>query len=223
MPRGFSGIAALLADPTREAMLAALADGSALPAGRLAQLAGITPQSASGHLRKLLDGGVVSVWTQGRFRYFRLADERVAVALEALAGLARPRVTPAVVQDPRSAKLAAARCCYNHMAGSLGVALACALAKRAYIKIDGDAVALTRAGSRWAEEFGFAARATSVDRREVRLCLDWTERRFHLAGRFPGGVLQFLLETGHLVRQETRVLCVTPSGKLWFRGLGIEA
>lgn len=223
MHRGFSGIAALLADPTREAMLAALADGKALPAGRLAQLAGITPQSASGHLRKLLDGGVISVWTQGRFRYFRLADERVAAALETLASLARPQVAHALAPDPRAAKLAAARCCYNHMAGRLGVALANALANRAYVKVDGDNVALTRAGARWAEECGHTARAKPADRREVRLCLDWTERRFHLAGRFPGAVLQFLLETGRVVRQDARALCVTSSGKLWFRGLGIEA
>ena len=86
---GFSRVAALLADPAREAMLVALADGRALPAGELAEVAGVTPQSASGHLRRLVEGGVVSVWPQGRFRYFRLADEQVAAALEALAGVAR--------------------------------------------------------------------------------------------------------------------------------------
>src|SRR5437016_769339 len=87
---GFAKVATLLADPAREAMLVALADGSARPAGELAEAAGISPQSASLHLRKLVDGGIVSVWPQGRFRYFRLADERVGVALEALAGMAIP-------------------------------------------------------------------------------------------------------------------------------------
>jgi DNA-binding transcriptional ArsR family regulator len=79
---GISRIASLLADPAREAMLVALADGRALPAGELAKVAGITPQSASGHLRKMIEGGIVSVWSQGRFRYFRLANEQVAAALE---------------------------------------------------------------------------------------------------------------------------------------------
>ena len=90
---GISRIAALLADPAREAMLVALADGRALPAGELAKAAGITPQSASGHLRKMIEGGIVSVWSQGRFRYFRLANEQIGAALETLANvaLAEPR------------------------------------------------------------------------------------------------------------------------------------
>ena len=87
---GISRVAAALADPAREAILAALADGRALPAGELAAVAGISAQSASGHLRKLVEGRILSVWQQGRFRYFRLADEQVAMALEALAVIARP-------------------------------------------------------------------------------------------------------------------------------------
>src|SRR3977135_2734485 len=109
---GFSRIAALLADPAREDMRVALADGRALPAGELARAAGITPQSASGHLRKMIEGGIVSVWSQGRFRYFRLANEQVAAALETLANVARtePRRVASIRTFPTH--LATARCCY---------------------------------------------------------------------------------------------------------------
>src|ERR1700722_11792024 len=105
---GFSKIAALLADPAREALHVALADGLALPAGELAEIAGVTSQSASGHLRKLVEGGVVSVWPQGRFRYFRLADEQIASALETLASVAHSRPERGVTAQGRSSPLATA-------------------------------------------------------------------------------------------------------------------
>lgn len=220
---GFSRIAAVLADPAREAMLVALVDGRALPAGELAEVAGVTPQSASGHLRKLVEGGVVSVWPQGRFRYFRLADEQVAAALEALAVVARPGPRRAIFARTRPAHLVAARCCYNHMAGRLGVALADALVEHGYVRIIGEAVALTSAGARWAETTGFPVGAKPAGPRHLRLCLDWTERRFHLAGRIPSAILQHLLETGHLMRGDQRSLTVTRTGKAWFGKLGVNA
>jgi len=146
---GFSRVAALLADPAREAMLVALADGRALPAGELAKAAGITPQSASGHLRKMVEGGIVSVWSQGRSRYFRLANEQVGAALETLANVAQaePRRIAAVWSLP--ANLRAARCCYTHIAGRLGVALADALVRCGYVASEGDCVELTDRGARW--------------------------------------------------------------------------
>jgi len=223
MQAGFSRIAALLADPAREAMLMALADGRALPAGELADVAGVSSQSASGHLRKLVEGGVVSVWPQGRFRYFRLADEQVASALEALAGVACSRPERAGSAKARSSPLATARCCYNHMAGRLGVALADAFVRRGYVRIASDEAALTPTGLRWAEATGvpiLKTKSNGSDR--LRLCLDWTERRFHLAGAFPSAVLHHLLETGRLARGEDRLLTVTPEGKAWFGALGIE-
>ena len=219
---GFSKVAALLADPAREAMLVALFDGRALPAGELAEAAGVTPQSASAHLRKLVDGGIVAVWPQGRFRYFRLADEQVAAALEALSGVA-PRSGPIPAARPRPAHLLHARCCYNHLAGRLGVGLADALVERGHVAIAGDAAALTGSGARWAEAEGFPLEARPDGPKRLRLCLDWTERRFHLAGRFPSGVLQQLLGSGRLVRGAGRGLTVSPAGKAWFAGLGVEA
>jgi DNA-binding transcriptional ArsR family regulator len=219
---GFSRIAALLADPAREAMLVALFDGRSLPAGELADAAGVTPQSASGHLRKLVEGGIVAVWPQGRFRYFRLADEQVAAALEALSGVAPKSGRPVRARTP-PAHLLHARCCYNHLAGRVGVALADALVARGHIAVSGADVALTSAGAAWAASEGFALETTPDGPRRLRLCLDWTERRFHLAGRFPSGVLRHLLASGRLTRGMGRGLTVSPSGKAWFANLGIDA
>jgi DNA-binding transcriptional ArsR family regulator len=220
---GFSKIAALLADPAREAMLVALAEGRALPAGELADIAGVTSQSASGHLRKLVEGGVISVWPQGRFRYFRLADEEVASALEALAGVACSRPGQTVSARLRPPHLLAARCCYNHMAGRLGVAFADALVNHHYVRIYNDAAALTTTGSQWLGSIGLPiAKGTGARSQHLRLCLDWTERRFHLAGAIPTAILRFLLDAGRLVRAEERSLTVTPTGKAWFAQLGIK-
>jgi DNA-binding transcriptional ArsR family regulator len=221
---GFSKIAALLADPAREAMLVALADGLALPAGELAEIAGVTSQSASGHLRKLVEGGVVSVWPQGRFRYFRLADEEVASVLEALAGVASSRSGRIVFARGRPPHLLAARCCYNHMAGRLGVAFADALVNRDYVRISDDAAALTSMGSQWLGEIGLPIpKGTGARSRHLRLCLDWTERRFHLAGAIPSAMLRFLLDAGHVARAKERSLVATPTGKAWFAQLGVKA
>ncbi len=218
---GFSKIAALLADPAREAMLVALGDGRALPAGELAEIAGVTSQSASGHLRKLVEGGVVSVWPQGRFRYFRLADEEVASALEALAGVACSRSGRTVSARLRPPHLLAARCCYNHMAGRLGVAFADALVHHDYVRICHDATALTSTGSQWLEAIGLPIPKGSSSQ-HLRLCLDWTERRFHLAGTIPSAILRFLIDAGHLVRAKERSLAVTATGKAWFGQLGVK-
>jgi DNA-binding transcriptional ArsR family regulator len=219
---GFSRIAALLADPAREAMLVALADGRALPAGELAKAAGITPQSASGHLRKMIEGGILSVWSQGRFRYFRLANEQVGAALETLANVAQnePRRIAAVRTLP--AQLRTARCCYTHIAGRLGVALADALVKCGYVTSKGDCVVLTDRGARWAERIGFPPNACRVEAGNLRNCLDWTERRFHFAGRLPSAILRHLLETRCLERGDQRSLIVTRLGKAWFGELGLD-
>jgi DNA-binding transcriptional ArsR family regulator len=220
---GFAKIAALLADPAREAMLVALADGLALPAGELAEIAGVTSQSASGHLRKLVEGGVVSVWPQGRFRYFRLADEEIASALEALAGVACSRSGRTVSARRRPPHLLAARCCYNHMAGRLGVAFADALVNHDYVRIADDAAALTSVGSQWLVEIGLPIpKETGAWSQHLRLCLDWTERRFHLAGAIPTAILRFLLDAGHVARAKERSLVVTPTGKAWFAQLGVK-
>lgn len=218
---GISRVAAVLADPSREAILAALADGRALPAGELAAAAGISAQSASGHLRKLVEGRILSVWQQGRFRYFRLADEQVAMALEALAVVARP-AAGAKGMAALTAPFLEARSCYDHLAGRLGVALSEALSQRGYIDISDDAVVLTRSGQAWAVAAGFLAAESLAEPRALRFCLDWTERRFHLAGSLPRAMLVRLLESGRLRRGRDRALLVTRAGKVWFGALGVR-
>jgi DNA-binding transcriptional ArsR family regulator len=220
---GISRIAALLADPAREAMLVALADGRALPAGELAKVAGITPQSASGHLRKMIEGGIVSVWSQGRFRYFRLANEQVAAALETLANVAHAEPRRVVAIRTLPAHLATARCCYTHIAGRLGVALADALVKCGYVTIKGDSAALTERGVQWAMMTGLPANTCRASAGNLRLCLDWSERRFHFAGSLPSAILRHLLETGRLERGAERSLIVTRLGRAWFDKLGLNA
>jgi DNA-binding transcriptional ArsR family regulator len=220
---GISRIAALLADPAREAMLVALADGRALPAGELAKAAGITPQSASGHLRKMIEGGIVSVWSQGRFRYFRLANEQVAAALETLANVAQTEPRRVVSIRTLPTHLATARCCYTHIAGRLGVALADALVKCGYVTIEGDSAALTERGVQWAMMVGLPPNTCRASAGNLRLCLDWSERRFHFAGSLPSAILRHLLETRRLERGDERSLIVTRLGKAWFDKLGLKA
>jgi DNA-binding transcriptional ArsR family regulator len=215
---GFSPVAAALADPAREAIVGALIDGRALPAGELAAIAGISPQSASAHLQRLVDCGLLSVWTQGRFRYYRLAGDQAAGVVETLANFVR---TVPSSRPPRgvSRELAFARCCYSHLAGSLGIDLADRLQGLGYVRIDGDRAALTETGRQWAIGNGFLAARSHPARPALRLCLDWTERRHHLAGPLSTAILRHLLERGHLRRGRGRPLALTPSGQAWFAAL----
>jgi hypothetical protein len=165
-----------------------------------------------------VDGGIISVWTQGRFRYFRLANEQVGAALETLAGVAGTRSVDSA--RPRPAHLATARCCYKHLAGRLGVALADALVRCGYVCIDGNDVTLTDTGERWMA--AIAAVRPRSPRRQLRLCLDWTERRFHFSGPTANDILCYLLDNRLMRRGAERSLMVTPAGLAWFRGLGLN-
>jgi len=217
---GFSSVAAALADPAREAIVGALADGRALPAGELATIAGVSPQSASAHLQRLLDCGILAVWTQGRFRYYRLASEQAADVVEALANFVRnmPSKRRAVPRD-----LGFARCCYTHLAGALGIGLADIMHRLGYVRIGSDDVVLTQAGREWAKAYGFIRRGGHSRRPELRLCLDWTERRHPLAGPLATAILRHLLDHGHLRRGRERVLHLTPSGNAWFAALKAQS
>jgi len=218
---GFSAVAAALADPAREAIVGALIDGLALPAGELAVIAGVSPQSASGHLQRLVDCGLLTVWTQGRFRYYRLAGEQAADVVEALANFVRAAPPPrARRRVPR--ELAFARCCYSHLAGSLGIDLADRLQRLGYVRIDHDRAELSEPGRQWAVANGFMpSKRSSLP--ALRLCLDWTERRHHLAGPFATAILGHLLQQGHLRRGRGRMLRLTPSGQAWFAALAARA
>jgi DNA-binding transcriptional ArsR family regulator len=218
---GFSPVAAALADPAREAIVGALIDGRALPAGELATIAGVSPQSASAHLQRLVDCGLLSVWIQGRFHYYRLAGDHAADVVEALANFVR--TVPASRPQRRVPhELGFARCCYSHLAGSLGIDLVDRLRRLGYVRVDGDQATLTEPGRQWAIANGFIKPRRRPARSALRLCLDWTERRHHLAGPLATAILRHLLEQGHLRRGRGRALTLTPSGQSWFAALAAQ-
>jgi len=213
-----SSAAFLIADPTRAAMLMALADGRAQPAGELAYAAGVTAQTASSHLAKLLAGGLLSVETQGRHRYYRLAGSHVALVLENLASIASVAPSGPVRRMPRSREaqdLQFARCCYDHLAGGLGVAVTQALQDRAFIVATADKqFEVTHDGMAWFCAMGLDVAALNPTRRGLaRQCLDWTERRHHLAGPLGVAFMTQLCAKGWLRRlKNSRAVQVTPKG-----------
>ena len=187
MEANIASPAALIGDPSRAAMLQALMDGRAQPAGALAWAAGLTAQAASNHLARLVDGGLLSVEREGRHRYYRLANAEVAHVLEALAVLAAPVRSLEQPRSPQARALREGRCCYGHLAGRLGIAVTDALVDRGLLApADGKLYAVTDTGRAWFEDLGLDLAALRSKRGVARQCLDWTERRHHLAG--PLGV-----------------------------------
>lgn len=210
--RDLAPVAALLGDPARAAMLTALADGRALPAGELARRAGVHPATATAHLRRLIDGGLVRVRVQGRHRYHELAGEQVAAALEALAQIAPPAPVRSLRQHNRATALAEARTCYDHLAGRRGVELRDRLlAAGALRAVDEHDHVLTARGALLVARLGIdAARLAAGRRAFARSCLDWTSRRPHLAGALPVAITARLIERGWLSRRSGRELRVEP-------------
>lgn len=222
----FSATASLIADPTRAIMLTTLLDGRALPAGELAYASGITAQTASSHLSKLLAGGLISVETEGRHRYFRLADSHVAYVLEQLASI-RPEVPiRRKILSPQGRQLRFCRCCYDHLAGQIGVAITLALQERGYIlPAANKQYDVTPVGVEWFRSVGLDVRALTPTRHGLaRQCLDWTERTHHLAGPLGTRFMSVLCASEWLRRaKDSRVVTVTSKG--WaemMRHLGID-
>jgi len=218
---GFSRITEALSDPAREAIVSALSDGKAMPAGELAAVAGISPQGASAHLQKLVEARVLSVWSQGRFRYYRIADDDVASLIENLVDLA----AKAHEVDGRRARLPAelrqSRSCYRHLAGQLGVALCDALIRRNLVTIGDRTGSVTEKGLSWcrAEQIDF----NSAGGQHLRLCNDWTERVPHFRGPFPTAILNRLVEDHCVVRSPVpRALRLTRKGRAFFARLGAQ-
>jgi DNA-binding transcriptional ArsR family regulator len=202
--------AALIGDPARAAMLAALLDGRALTAGELAAIAGITPQTASGHLARLSAAGLVAVSPQGRHRYHRLASPAVARILEDLSLLAA--APKRLATGPKDAQMRLARTCYDHLAGRLAVAIAEALVQRGEIELTPEAGAVTERGEAALARLGIVA-GPRRGRLLCRPCLDWSERRPHLAGVLGAALCARCFELGWVRRREGgRALLVTPTG-----------
>ncbi len=230
-----AAVATLLADPARARMLAALLDGRALPASGLAAEAGLSASATTAHLNKLRAGGLIEVEASGRHRYYRLAGQHVAAVLEALATIAPVAPVRSLRQGTQAAALRAARSCFDHLAGRLGVSVAGALLDReAIVATDGVHDTSRRAGERIAAgmpthpyQLGPAAEhvfaGLGVDlhalaqsrhsRPLLRFCVDWTEQRHHLAGQLGASLLRALCESGTLVRHAgRRTIQVTERG-----------
>ena len=211
-------IAALISEPSRAAILMALMDGGALPAGELAHQARIAPQTASSHLSKLVAGELLVVERRGRHRYYRLAGSEIGQALEMLLALA-PQ-TPLLqrqLAEP-DGPIRVARTCYDHLAGRLGVGVTQALLKRKVIATDDEQYRVTKKGETWFAEFGIDLDQARQSRRVfAKQCLDWTERQPHLAGALGAAVLNRLIEQKWIARVKgDRSLRIAHRGKEMF-------
>jgi len=221
----FAYIAGLIGDPTRAAILNSLLDGRALPASELAYMARVSPQTASAHLAKLVEGGLLGVETQGRHRYYRLASAQVAQVLETLSTMAPPVQVRSLRQSDQLKEVRHARTCYDHLAGHLGVEVTKQLLERKLIAQTKDGYEVTTAGEGWFQRFGINLEAIRQKRRALaRPCLDWSERRYHLAGTLGTAFTKRLFELELITRATTsRAVYVTEKGKEAFREyLGIE-
>lgn len=238
-PRSLAEIAALIGEPTRAAMLLALLGGRERSAGELAEAAGLSAPATSLHLGKLLDAGLVAVSRQGRHRYFRLAGSEVARALEALGAVATAAASPTTAAFSRAANrslpgmprgtaehraFCAARTCFDHLAGALAIELAAHLeARRVLVAVDEQRYELAPSAGAWlSAELDVSLEALPRGKRPLaRRCLDWTERRPHLAGALGAAVLERFLRARWLVSTETRALRISPSGKAKLLRLGL--
>src|SRR2546425_9520964 len=208
-------VGALVGDPARATMVSALLDGRALTASELATAARITPQTASTHLGKLTEAGLLSVVRNGRHRYFRLASPTVADMIDGIVAVAlekRPRYHPLSRQ---ARALSAARICYDHLAGRLSVDLTDSFVAREYVVLDDEAAEITTAGSRFFTKFGIEVPTLRSTRRHFcRLCLDWTERRPHIAGAVGAAITKRYFDLGWMERMKrSDAGIVTPSGR----------
>lgn len=206
-------VAAMVADPARSRMLAFLLSGEYASAGELAQAASVTPATASGHLSKLVQARFVVCEPRGRHRYFRLADAEVAHALEALALVAERDMHDRAWAHPERQRLRFARCCYGHLAGQLAVAVFEGLLSGGRLEPAADGYALTDAGRHWLASLGLQPGQPSRARRYAYPCLDWSERRDHLAGQLADEIYRHFTACGWLHRVGGRALEITTKGE----------
>ncbi len=219
----FAETAALVGDPGRANMLMALMDGRALTASELARAAGITPQTASGHLAKLLAAGLLSSQRQGRHHYHRLTSPAVARMLESIIEVSQTSGRPApktVVTGPRDAAMREARTCWDHLAGRLGVRLADALVAAGHVELSPEGGAVTDSGLALFRAFGvdIEGAARPGGRVFCRPCLDWSERRLHVGGTIGAALAARCFALGWIRRNDgSRAVTVTPGGERGFR------
>ncbi|EFO28960.1 regulatory protein ArsR [Roseibium sp. TrichSKD4] len=210
-------IGALIGDPARANMLTALMSGKALTVSELAQEAGVGLSTASSHLTKLQDGGLLSQAKQGRHRYFTLAGPEVGEVLEALMGLAAHQGHLRTRTGPKDPALRAARVCYDHLAGDMAVRIFDSLSQRDFVSLDAETsqIALTRDGEAFVERLRIDLHPLKKGRRPVCLtCLDWSERRNHLAGALGAALLTRFQDLGWARREKaSRIVHISPVGQ----------
>jgi DNA-binding transcriptional ArsR family regulator len=206
-----SEVAALVGDRARGEMLSALVSGRALTAKELAYVAKITPQTTSEHLSKLVEAGLLTFITRGRFRYFRLASAAVSQMLEGIMNVAASRRVP-TFRDPT---LARARICYDHLAGELGVTIADSLIRNGHLTLGPDGGEVTESGETFLANMGIDVMGSRKRRRAFcRPCLDWSERRYHIAGAIGAAIAERCFEMKWVKRiEDSRALQITPVGE----------
>jgi DNA-binding transcriptional ArsR family regulator len=211
-------LASLVGDPTRAGMLMALMSGMALTAGELAREAAVTPQTASAHLSALLHAGLLTVEVQGRHRYMRLAGPEVATALEGFMGLAAQMGRLRTRPGPRDGAMRHARVCYDHLAGAMGVRLHDAFMDQRLVVATADGLGLSPRGAARlvADGIDIAPPARSSPPL-CRSCLDWSERRHHLAGRVGAALLAMFIDRGWAHRDTaSRAVLFSAAGQAKF-------
>ncbi|MGH8781532.1 ArsR/SmtB family transcription factor [Paraburkholderia sp.] len=218
---GLSRIGALLADPGRAAMLWALMDGSARPAGELTLIAGLSPSAASAHLARLTDGGLLALEVRGRHRYFRIASPEIAASIEALASVAEATAPQRTVPRPARTvpvEMRYARTCYDHMAGELAVSVFERMVEHGLLARDGDSLETTSDGAAHFAGWGIDIDSQRSRRRRFACtCPDWSVRRPHLGGALGAALLDSWSTRGWIERsQQPRILRVTPAGRRHF-------
>jgi DNA-binding transcriptional ArsR family regulator len=217
-------VASLVGDPARSNMLTALMTGRALTASELAHQAGVTPQTASSHLSKLEAGGLIEQEKQGRHRYYRLSDPDVAAVLEGLEGLAARAGHMRVRTGPKDPALRRARVCYDHLAGDLGVQMLDSMKSQRWIRQRKQDIELTSEGKRFLTgTLQISTDALAHPRRPLcRACLDWSERRHHLAGTLGAAILTRFTQLKWATRDTapgSRVVHFTRNGEKRFAAL----
>lgn len=210
--------ATLVGEPARASMMMALLDGRALTAGELAEVAGISAQTASAHLAMLVAGDLLTVAKQGRHRYHRLSSQPVASMLESILAVGGASMPKAIRVGPRDAALRDARVCYDHLAGAVAVAIARSMEERGHLELSHEGAALTESGVEFLDRLEIClpvdkeSGATRA-RRFCRPCLDWSERRMHIAGLVGAALLDHFLRNSWMKRSPgTRTVTITPKG-----------
>lgn len=210
----FQHIASLVGDPTRAAILWTLLDGKAFTSSELAAMVDTSPQNISMHLAKLVQGRLLSVESQGRHKYFKYASKEIAYGIESLATLAGPLRSRSEALNPKS-PIRYCRTCYDHLAGHIGVAITQSLVKQRIIEENKDEFKLSHKGEKWFHQLGIPVEELKDQRRSfLRPCLDWSERKPHMAGALAAALLNHMLSSDWIRRtKNSRVVVITGKGR----------